>query len=280
VCPVVVGGDFNVAAQDLGDHNARRLAELLTSFDMKQHVSEPTQIHGNTLDLVLTPADLQPVTVDVEPAGMFSDHALVVCRLPLDVAPVSVAEKLVRGWRRVDRAELRRVLEDSALRRPPPDDADVNQLFTAYNTVLRDVADHLAPLRSVRRQRGRLSPWFDAECRSARRDCRRLERRYRRTRSLADRRLWVEATRRRFDLHRRKKDEYWRQRLVRCDRSSALLWRSLSSLLGRDRDVSGATDHTADGFAVFFAHKVDAVRANTAGIDICLVVTVVFPAVH
>jgi len=88
-CPVVVGGDFNIAAQDLGDHNARRLAELLTSFDMTQHVSEPTQIHGNTLDLVVTPTDLQPVTVDVEPAGMFSDHALVVCRLPLDVEPVS-----------------------------------------------------------------------------------------------------------------------------------------------------------------------------------------------
>jgi len=63
---------------------------------------------------------------DVEPAGMFSDHTLVVCRLPLDVEPVSVAEKLVRGWRCVDRAELRRVLEDSELCRPPPDDADVD----------------------------------------------------------------------------------------------------------------------------------------------------------
>ena len=156
---------------------------------MTQHVSEPTQIHGNTLDLVVTPADLQPLTVDVEPAGMFSDHTLVICRLPLDVEPISVAEKLVRGWRCVDRAELRRVLEDSELCRPPPDDADVDQLFTTYDTVLRDVADHLAPLRSVRRQRGRLSPWFDAECRWARRDCRRLERRYRRTRTLADRRL-------------------------------------------------------------------------------------------
>ena len=115
----------------------------------------------------------------------------------------------MRGGRRVNRAELRRVLEDSEICRPPPHGADVDQLFT-YDTVLRDVADHLAPLHSVRRQRGRLSPWFDAEYRSARGDCRRLERRYRQTRSLADRWLWVtvEATRRRFNLHRRKKDEY------------------------------------------------------------------------
>jgi len=159
--------------------------------------------------------------------------------LPLDVEPVLVADKLVRGWRCV--------LEYSELCRPPPND----QLFTTYDTALRDVADHLASLHSVRRQRSRLSPWFDAECRWARRDSS-TGTWYRRTRSLADRRLWVEATRRLFHLHRRKKDEYWRQRLERCGRLSALLWRSLSSLLGRDRDLSSATDHTADGFAVFF----------------------------
>jgi len=106
----------------------------------------------------MTPAHLQPVNVDVEPAGMLSDHSLIVCRLPLDVEPVLVAEKLVRGWLRVNRAELLRVLEDSELCCPPADDADVDQLFTTYDTVLRDVADHLAPLHSVRRQRGRLSP--------------------------------------------------------------------------------------------------------------------------
>ena len=264
--PVIVGGDFNIAMQDHGDHNSRRLSELLSSFDMTQNVSGPTQIHGNTLDLVLTPSCFRLVSVDVEPAGVFSDHALVVCQLPLVADPASVVERLVRGWRRVDRAEVRRVLEDSELCRRPPDDANVDQLFATYDTVLRDVADRLSPLHGVRRLSDRLSPWVDAECRAARRDCRRLERRYRKTHSPADRRVWVDASRRRFDLLRRKKEDYWRLRLTSCGRSSASLWRSLSSLLGRDRDVSAATDHTAEGFAAFFARKVDAVRSDTAGL--------------
>jgi len=142
-----------------------------------QHVANLTQIHGNTLDLVMTPVHLKPVTINVEPSGMFSDHSLIVCRLPLAVEPVSVAEKLVLGWRRVNRAELRRVLEDSELCCPPPNDADVDQLFMTYDSLLLlraewDVADHLAPLHRVHHQRGHLCPWFDAECRSARRDCR------------------------------------------------------------------------------------------------------------
>ena len=47
--------------------------------------------------------------------------------------------------------------------------------------------------------------------------------------------------------------------------SSSQLWRSLSTMLGRDRDTFGATGHTADGFAEFFSRKVDDVMSSTAG---------------
>ena len=265
-CPVVIGGDFNVPVQNATDAGTRRLTELLASFDIVQHVVGPTHRHGNTLDLVLTQSQFTPLGVDVEPAGMFSDHSLVVSQLPFAVAPATIAERLVRGWRRVDRSELRRIIEESELSRPPPEVTDVDQLFATYDTIMRGIADRLAPVHRVRRRRGRLSPWFDAECRSARRECRRLERRYRKSRSVTDRLQWIDATRRRFDLHRRKKESYWQERLLGCGRSPSSLWRSLSSLLGRDRQTSSATDHTADGFATFFARKIAAVRSDTAGL--------------
>ena len=56
-CPVLVGGDFNIKTQSSNDPGARRLADLLTSFDMVQHVRGPTQRRGNTLDVVVTPAN-------------------------------------------------------------------------------------------------------------------------------------------------------------------------------------------------------------------------------
>jgi len=55
-------------------------------------------------------------------------------------------------------------------------------------------------------------------------------------------------------------------RLNQCCRSSSLLWRCLLPLLGRDRDVAGGTDHTADSFAEFFDKKVHDVRSATAGL--------------
>ena len=76
----------------------------------------------------------------------------------------------------------------------------------------------------------------------------------------------VDAARRRLRLNRAKYEEYWVCRLNQCGRSSSLLWRSLWPLLGRDRDVTGSTDHTADSFAEFFDKKVHDVRSATAGL--------------
>ena len=80
--------------------------------------------------------------------------------------------------------------EHNVLCQPVSDDVD--ELFFTYDSVLRDVADRFttpfaATLNACRR-RG-----FDADCRTARHNCRRLERCYRRTLSLDDRRSSIIA---------------------------------------------------------------------------------------
>jgi len=105
-CPLVIGGDFNVRFQLAADPDSQRLSDLLSSFDMVQHVSGSTHRCGNTLDLVMTFADCQLDAVIVDPAGIVSDHALVVCRLTVMNTTPTTAERLERGWRQVDRSEI------------------------------------------------------------------------------------------------------------------------------------------------------------------------------
>jgi len=182
--------------------------------------------------------------------------------------PAAVFEHYARGWRRVNRAKLRQALLDSELCQPVSPDSDVDYLFDTYDAALRDIADRLAPLHIIRRRRGRLAPWFDNEFRSMRREYCRLERQYRRTYTADDcRRLWVDATRRRHQAYRSKKELYWLERVNACQGSSFQLWRSLSTLLGRDRDVTSNTGHSADRFAAFFVRKIDDIRAATDGIS-------------
>ena len=117
----------------------------------------------------------------------------------------------------------------------------------------------------IRRRPGRPTQWFDAECKAQRRHCRCLERSYRHTCRQDDRRSWVKATRRRFALYRSKKEQYWKDRLLQCGRSSPQLWRSMNSMFERQRDISSSTNHTAEGFAAFFQQKTDDIRATAIG---------------
>jgi len=74
---MVIGGDFNLRAQDDNDPDSRRFASLLSSFDMVQHVRGPTHLRGNTLDLMMTFTDHVPDHTTAMPPGAISDHSLI-----------------------------------------------------------------------------------------------------------------------------------------------------------------------------------------------------------
>jgi len=137
-------------------------------FDMRQHVDVPTHRHGGTLDLVMTFADYELQQVSVDPGCILSDHKVVTCQIPVTVGQEEVAERIVRGWRRVDHGVLRRTLQDSPLCHPVTENVIVDELFAVYDSVLCDIADRIAPQHSICRRSGRLAPWFDARCRQAR----------------------------------------------------------------------------------------------------------------
>ena len=265
-CPIITCGDFNIHVEDSADHNSTRFVELVNSFDLTQHVKQPTHQHGGTLDLILSSSNYPVKDVNVDPAGIVSDHSLVSCRLPFTVQHPQYTVRSVRSWRRVDRQTFSDAIRNSALMNPEPD-CGSDRLFELYNTTLKAIADKLAPERSVRCRLGLTAPWFDAECRSIRRHCRRLEKSYRSSRSNDDRLAWVQAVREKNDRFKEIKDGYWAQRLTDERQSPKRLWRSLNRIMKKEADPvsDGSSQITADGLLQFFADKVKSVRADVDG---------------
>lgn len=62
-CPLLSVATFNVHVDRSDDKHAAQLLQLLQTFDMVQHVTEPTHIAGHTLDLVITSQDIPSSTV-------------------------------------------------------------------------------------------------------------------------------------------------------------------------------------------------------------------------
>ena len=266
-CSVVLGGDFNIHVENPSDPDTVRFLDVLSTFGLTQRVVDPTHERGGTLDLVITDSDVDDVPIVVDPPGAISDHGLVMVNMPVVPRRCPIAPRTVRGWKAVDRMALSQAFLDSPLGSVPSDNATAEQLFTQYDTVLSELTDRFAPVRTVYSRCRPLSPWFDSDCRALRRKCRRLEKRFRRSYAVADRQAWISALREKAALLESKRAAYWTQRLAADKGNPRLLWRSLSSIVCRGKDsglMPPPVQHSADDFQRFFQAKVQAVRDSTA----------------
>jgi len=174
---VIVTGDFNVHVNDPTDRHANRLAELLTTFNMQQAVTQPRHTGGNTLHLVITRSDGRPSNCSVDPPNIISDHSLIVCDFPSIPFAVRRVTQTCRPWKKMDRAAFNMALLSSPLCTCSEDELrhmTSTELFDVYDATLRQIADDHAPASTTVRRIRPLSRWFDSDCRKSRRKTRQL----------------------------------------------------------------------------------------------------------
>ena len=144
-----------------------------------------------------------------------------------------------RPWRRLDVDEFRAALMSSSLCRPDAwIDLDTDALACLYDVETTAILDRLVPARTVTCRRRSSDPWFDEECRLAKRRVRQLERAARSTSAnsaAAAAAEWT-AERRAYRALLHRKREAFGTSKVDSERASLrqqLLWRSIDALMGR-----------------------------------------------
>ena len=91
-----------------------------------------------------------------------------------------------------------------------------------------------------------------------------FERRYRRTRSTADRRDWINEIRRKRKLYASKQNSYWEDKIASSRGKPTKLWANLSAVLRLKKAAPTALDGlSADSFSAAFTAKTDSVRSST-----------------
>jgi len=264
----LVAGDFNVP----GDVNGldSRTADVLAVYGLRQHVSSPTHRDGNTLDLILTRDDDtsrgQLISdVAVQPI-CFSDHHLVTCRLGLPPPPSPVTTTFTyRPLRRMDKQAFCRDILQSQLYGSLQSGADeYADLFDAEVTRVLDIH---APLRTARR---RCSGQHDTyvlsdEAQQAKRQRRRLERRYRRTGLQSDKQAYNAACKAARDSIMTSRADHIKSQLEQASGDIQATWRTAQTLLhSRQRVVYDDAEcaDLVDKFSKFFVDKVRCIRDN------------------
>jgi len=163
---------------------------------------------------------------------------------------------------------------------------DNDEMAALYDSEI-GLLDQLLQLRQVVRRQRTSDPYFDKECRDAKRLTHRLERAY----AVASRRAtaspnvavrspvgpddvtaaavvakeaWYNQRRQYRQLRHRKSAEFWSKKIEADQADLRLLWKSVESLLGRGR-MPASDPIDVETFYRFFAEKVSKVRSSTSG---------------
>ena len=80
----IITGDFNYHVNDPDDQDAQLFLELLQESGLVQYVKRPTDILGNTLDLVIVRASDNLCLSDPVDDLYVSDHSFVTTTMPME----------------------------------------------------------------------------------------------------------------------------------------------------------------------------------------------------
>src|SRR6218665_171886 len=124
-------------------------------------------------------------------------YGLIMATVPFLHDAPSTITKCIRGWKGFDREALMvALMEVPAIADPSSLAAmTLEEAFVHYEAAVGGVIDRLLPIHVVTIRQCPSSPWFDKECRTLRRQARRHERKFRRTRMPSDRSTWVQFVR-------------------------------------------------------------------------------------
>jgi len=217
--PIFLVGDSNIRLDCPSDPHACTLVDDVASYGCANRVPSATHDHGGMLDVFVTRNDLSAPSVEVIDDDL-SDHRLLCWQAPLVRPRPSYSTVTSRPWNRLDPAEFRAELLHLPLFRPDAWSClNIDAMAQVYDDELTTILDWLIPIRTLRFRRRVSDPWFDDDCRVAKRCVRFFEREARRVRrndpdNIAGQTAATEAfyTRRREyrRLTQEKRNAFWR----------------------------------------------------------------------
>ncbi len=176
---ILLLGDFNIhiCCKPL----SKDFCNLMDSFSFSQWVQCPTHIHGHILDLVFSHG-FSITDMEIGDSG-FSDHKFLTftSALPRRSSTSSAPTRWVRYFSPTasdDFTTAYKAADDLSVTNWSLESFDTNTYFNLFNNTCLNIVNNIAPLK-IKRSIRKSSPWFNDSIRSLRRNCRRVERKWR-----------------------------------------------------------------------------------------------------
>ena len=266
---LLICGDLNAPGFD--DHSINLgLQDALDTLGLEQHVRSPTR-NGpdHLLDLIITDQNAKIIRdVRVVDSGFISDHQLILASLHTKSTrssnpPMTFTYRPIKS---VDPVDFESRLRRSTLFSSPANDAE--SFSNQIEEVVTATLDEIAPLQTrSRRPPKEVTRWLSDEAVEAKRQRRRLERRWKETRDEADRYAYRRACRRANKLINASRRDYFKNQLTSAT-DCKQRWRIAKEVLHSTKTVpSRSVDdlkQLCSKFSKYFIDKISSLKLTIA----------------
>jgi hypothetical protein len=254
-------GDFNIHYDCPGKSDVSHVADTLASSGLLQHVKGPTHKHGHTLDLVITRDNENILCTLRTGSELISDHAVISCLVDICKPTTSRVTSTTRNYQKFDDAAFSADLSQNLELLHVSATDDINIVVNEFDAAVTCALDVHAPLSTRTRSMKHRPKWYNNTIDDARRERRRCERKYRKSRTENDKRIFMTAklavTKTLVDA----KSVYYKDRLNSC--TSKEMHRTLAELMNKNIRIFPDADSSsslANEFCNFFINKVKKIR--------------------
>ena len=264
---LVLLGDFNIHVDNDRDPDTVKFMELLSNFNLVQHITKSTHEKGHLIDLVITRAH-DPCVQDIRlDWNLPSDHAAIHFHVDKNRPPTSHILSQRRKLSGIAINELKGLLTVSLDRND--EHSDVDSLVAHYNHSLNSALDKLAPVESKSVVNKPRPKWFSAAQLEKRRIVRSLERKWQQTGLTVDKEVFVTARLAYKKYLDEQKTAFYRSKIGNAGNTRALfdLVDEISGSKKLSRDVLPDLDPTSmpQVFSDYFHDKIVQVRKTLIG---------------
>ncbi|XP_072039764.1 uncharacterized protein [Amphiura filiformis] len=259
---VLLTGDFNIHMDEPEKSEVKRFTCSILDAGLEQSVNVPTHKDGHTIDLLIAhPEDNLIVEWKVTDT-LLSDHFFVGCTLQRKKPDPVKIMKFSRDYHNMDTNTFIGDLNKHLLEAKPTD-VSANDLVAHYETSLSSIVDKHCPLTTRRYTIRPRMPWYNDTIHEARRDRRRLENKWRKSRLNTDKDRYIVQKDIVEDLIVKAKSSYFHDKLFTAN--SKQQFATLNSLLNNNTKLLPVSDsecQLAERFADFFVDKIQTIRQN------------------
>ena len=256
-CLLIVG-DFNIHVDNPEDRMAKELFCTLDSFGLSQHVSEPTHNRGHILDVILSKGlNIHKVQVrDV----VLSDHCCVFFESFISVNTSHQREVIKKRCITENTSEMFNQLFSSTETLPC---GSVSELVNNFNSKMLNVIDTIAPVKLKVVSCKKKAPWRNAlVVKNGKRECRKVERRWRKTKLQIHFDIYKEKLHTYNLLLRKARESFFADIITRNRNNARALFSTVERLTNPPTSIAPELHSTrkCNEFASFFREKIQNIR--------------------